>query len=444
MNELVQYLLGKGYEMDEIKEYEDFYLVEDDLIFSKDMELPAPSGTHRNFHSNNLVSSNYIGNGNVIRIYSELPGPTGFGTVGTTWDEAVDVAIVAWNGIPDACVIFQRTTNPSLAHITVKDGTHRPLAQNHFGWAGVPSASGAPFHTVWINMQYPSGGAVFNAPIANTSMVQKRNIIVHELGHCIGFEHSNLLSGNAIPGTGGFDANSIMRGGLAFEFNTTVFSPFDIIAVRWLYGSGDCVNNDPPPASVTLNPVTPFCYPATFNASGTYSSSSPGAVTVSLQVMEITGGLAFYQTIATGQFSNGVFSFNNIDLNSIPGFNFNPNNPYLVQAVVTSPFSATSSSQNLTYDDCSDPCVGGCNGLQDAIRITIDFTTGAYTFNVANSVLNHPCAANFSYEWYHPQSNGTSNALSFSPVLSPGLNTIDLYVGYNGVKCYKETVTVTI
>lgn len=446
MNDMVEKLIANGYELERIQEYMDFYLVEDDLTFSKDMELNAPDDNLRNYHSNLLVSSDYIGNGNVIWVFSTLPGATGFGNIGTTWDEAVGSAMAAWNGIPNACINFQRTLTPSQAHITVINGEAKPLAQNHFGWAGQPLPSGAPFHTVWINMQYPIGPASLNGAIANTSFYQKRNIIAHELGHCIGFMHTDVLSANPIPGTGATDPNSLMRDNLDFQHNMTAFSVFDEIAVRWLYGTGSCVRTDPPPPSawITLDLITPFCFPATFNASGTYKGATRGVTTIELQVMEVTGGPGFWQTIAVGQFTGGTYSFANLDLGNIAGFTFNPNSSYNIRAVITNPGSAVSASQSLVFDDCSnDPCQGQCEAISGAIQVQNNGFY-SYTFSIAQSILNDPCAASFTYEWQHSQTIGNGTGSSYTLSLPFGANTVALYINYNGTHCHKETIHLNI
>lgn len=445
MSDMVKKLIAKGYKLDRIQEFEDYYLVEDDLLFAKDMELNTPDANARNYYGNQLVSSNYIGNGNVIRVFSTLPGPTGFGGVGTTWDEAVDPALAAWNSIPNACVIFQRTLDPNQADITIVNGAALPLGASYFGRSGQPLPSGAPFHTVWINMQYPNGTATTNGAIANTSLIQKRNIIAHELGHCIGFKHTDVGAGNPVPGTASPDPHSLMRDNLDFEFNTTVFSFSDQVAVRFLYGSGNCVRTDPPPSvSIDLDPIPAFCFPATFNASGTYNSGIQGATTIELQVMEITGGLSFWQTIAVSQPTGGTFSFTNIDLGNVLGFTFNPNNPYNIRAAITNPGSAVSTTQNLAFDDCStDPCQSMCEAISGAIQVQNNGFF-SYTFTVAQSVLNDPCAAEFTFEWNHRQTNSVWMGHSYTLTLPFGQNTIDLYVYYNGAKCRKETIYLNI
>jgi hypothetical protein len=81
--------------------------------------------------------------------------------------------------------------------------------------------------------------------------------MVHELGHCIGFRHTNWLSrgepkdndpasGDAvtIPGTPGEDPNSVMNGGTAFT-TWNGFSHYDINAAIAMYTEGYWQNITP-------------------------------------------------------------------------------------------------------------------------------------------------------------------------------------------------------
>ena len=72
--------------------------------------------------------------------------------------------------------------------------------------------------------------------------------MVHELGHCIGFRHTNWdikgegissVGANYIPNTPNQDSNSVMNGGTA-SYSWNGFSSYDISAVKYLYPDTSC------------------------------------------------------------------------------------------------------------------------------------------------------------------------------------------------------------
>ncbi len=68
----------------------------------------------------------------------------------------------------------------------------------------------------------------FNDMAAN----QKLFAMAHEMGHNIGFWHTDQTTGTLIPGTPVTDANSVMN---SFVLPWNGFTNYDIIAVRYLY-----------------------------------------------------------------------------------------------------------------------------------------------------------------------------------------------------------------
>ena len=116
------------------------------------------------------------------------------------------------------------------ADITIR-GEDLPL--NLFGYAAFPSAGNPGFQVV-INRQ--------NAP-----NIRRRTTIVHEIGHCMGFRHTNLdfngegaaqpIGGNIIAGTPLQDPNSVMNSGSApnRQLPWQGFSQYDEIGFQNLY-----------------------------------------------------------------------------------------------------------------------------------------------------------------------------------------------------------------
>ena len=63
------------------------------------------------------------------------------------------------------------------------------------------------------------------------------------------------------------------------------------------------------------------------------------------------GGLAFAECVLSGTFIGSTFSFDNVNLDSISGWVFNPNNPYSVQARISGQ-PVWSNYVDLIYDNC--------------------------------------------------------------------------------------------
>jgi predicted Zn-dependent protease len=87
--------------------------------------------------------------------------------------------------------------------------------------AYLPTSNGRPGVSVEIN-------AYYNTLAAN----QKLFAITHELGHTIGFHHTNQTSGIYISGTPQTDANSVMN---SFVLPWNGFTAGDVRATQILY-----------------------------------------------------------------------------------------------------------------------------------------------------------------------------------------------------------------
>ncbi|MCF6347140.1 MAG: zinc-dependent metalloprotease [Flavobacteriaceae bacterium] len=216
-------LVAMGYDREMIKEYDDFFLVEGDLMFSKNIkDYPAISDTFTKQAVNNsnlldLTKTN-------ISVYIDNSMPS---SGQDNWRTAISSAINDWNSISGSSVYFNLSTN-SNADITIKSD-NGALPNNVVASAGFPS-NGNPYNTVLVNLDFLN---------INVSEGSKRYNMVHELGHCIGLRHTNWdsqneYSANTIPGTPNGDSNSVMNGGTAL-FTWNSFSTYDIIAAQYLF-----------------------------------------------------------------------------------------------------------------------------------------------------------------------------------------------------------------
>ncbi|QHI36438.1 hypothetical protein IMCC3317_18010 [Kordia antarctica] len=215
---VVQLLYSRGYEKGTIYETNDHFLAPPDLLYSKDINdydlSDTGSNTEQAFNTGKLVSLNRMR----INVFID-------NSVGTTLTTDAVNAITELNGINNCALFFVRVTNANQADITIRSD-FGVESSNVLGRAGFPS-NGRVFNTVTLNVD--ALGA-FGATI-------RRNVVIHELGHCVGFRHTDWSAngeGSAvnIPGTSANDTGSIMwhtaRGGNAF-------STGDLVAFRALF-----------------------------------------------------------------------------------------------------------------------------------------------------------------------------------------------------------------
>ena len=196
---------------------------------------------------------------NTINVYSKitdnndviLEDPIG-------WENAVTLAIQDWNDA-NSCLKLNRVSNINDADIKIISFTDdiEPLVigtmtpESVFGWSEDPS-NGRPGEWIWINVNYQNA----NGP---TTLDDKRNIIGHEIGHNIGFRHTDQPNGNLIIDDVA-PLNSIMHSGILDRDITGLITP-DKNACQALYAECDD----------TISGVSQLCVGApasTYNWSG--------------------------------------------------------------------------------------------------------------------------------------------------------------------------------
>jgi len=227
-NRVWQYIKKLGFTDSEIKDIGDNYLVDGDILFPKnsnpDFSVFGGPATEQ-YSAANAVGFNIQPN-ITVRIDPSM----------NAFINEINGAIAIWNNVLNSRVRFT-LTNATNQHILI---TNVNLGSGTCG-AGVFPMNGLPGQTVQIN------GPLISA----NSFAQRQRTIAHELGHCIGFMHTNwMINGEQRSGqgpNGGYfstqhvfgtpawtDENSLMNG-RECGIGATALSAFDIIALEFMY-----------------------------------------------------------------------------------------------------------------------------------------------------------------------------------------------------------------
>ncbi|HVI45032.1 MAG TPA: M57 family metalloprotease [Chitinophaga sp.] len=206
---VLTFIQNLGFSQSSIVDNGDAYIVDNDIRFPKDMEVPeGKPSTEQKWTGNKVSAANALN----IRIKVD-PSMT-------SMMPEINSAVNQWNNIGGDIALHFSVVTGSSYDILIKDAD-----------------LGA---TTCGRGTYPSGGKAGNliqihkAHIAGNSFAQRQRTITHEMGHNISFTHTNQAGGSLIPGTPATDANSLMNGGQC-NSGATVLSNYDKIAARWLY-----------------------------------------------------------------------------------------------------------------------------------------------------------------------------------------------------------------
>ncbi|MBB5621744.1 hypothetical protein HDE69_002807 [Pedobacter cryoconitis] len=210
---VLSYIQSLGFPSSAIVENGDHYLVEEDIIFPKNMVIPAGQPKTEQYYTGSLVNATNKRN---IRVKVDASM--------TSMNAEVTSAVNQWNGIAGSTVKFSIVTSGTY-DILIKDEN---LGNGVCGQGTFPSG-GAAGNLIKINKAY----------IAANSFAQRQRTITHELGHNISLRHTNWSaigegSATAVPGVGGTDALSLMNGGQC-NSGATVLSVKDKQATVALY-----------------------------------------------------------------------------------------------------------------------------------------------------------------------------------------------------------------
>lgn len=291
-----------GFDISELKADGEFYVVENDILLRKDRladykpavpvaEKATTNGRAEQARVDALIS---LANQRNITVFVDGTIPTGGDD---DWRTEVQQAIADINAVANSRIRMQYVTS-APADITIRDDAG---ALNDGSWVW----TGSSWAWTWTLAQaeWPlNGNAGFQVRINNNAdnnrvmtTGQKRHNITHELGHCVGFRHTNwsglgesTATGiTGTPNTGSNpDPNSVMNGGTALN-SWAGFSSYDRIAFSSTY----------PAMRVTISG------PTKGNNSGTYTwsaSSSNGISPFTYTWLYSYDGVNYNNSFGTG------------------------------------------------------------------------------------------------------------------------------------------------
>jgi len=212
-DKVLDYIKALGATDAMIEDKGDKYVVGGDIVFPKNMEVPAMTGdpATEQYYSGSLVG---VARSRDIRLFvdaSMISAPNML--------PEINSAIAQWNAVPGSRVRW-RIVSAAPYDVRIVNSN---LGAGICGQGQFPSG-GNPGSMIWINKGY----------IAGNSFAQRARTICHEMGHNISLWHTNQSGGVAVPGVGGSDAASLMNGGQCGS-GATVLSAKDKQATAVLY-----------------------------------------------------------------------------------------------------------------------------------------------------------------------------------------------------------------
>ncbi|NBP69359.1 MAG: hypothetical protein EBR30_15500 [Cytophagia bacterium] len=214
----LNYLETIGFERNMIRYNDGIFIIEDILISQNDLDeriIMESKKSSAHYRYQYPVSDDYI---NTVYVYLDA-------SVSSEWTNAAIFAINKWNESSlDTKIYFRQVLNQNEATTVITANWASFLPRTFIGYAIFPTYDGKPGNKIYINTDYNY------LPTAN-----KRLAMVHEMGHTIGFQHTNVIGGDVfIPGTPSVDNLSVMNSIIFNNWNQQ-FTSGDVTAIETFY-----------------------------------------------------------------------------------------------------------------------------------------------------------------------------------------------------------------
>jgi hypothetical protein len=182
----------------------------------------APAGPRAQYHTTTLVSQSKMASGITVNL-SAIASNAG-------WTQAVRSAMQVWRGTYGNTIWITETTGTADVNVSFSTSIGSAVAQGNM------PINGQMGNTLLINSSYAN----------SLTSSQKQFVIVHELGHIVGFRHTNWYGNNEgqsaygavwIPGTpdsATAESGSVMTANTASR-SWSSFTNYDVVAMNSMY-----------------------------------------------------------------------------------------------------------------------------------------------------------------------------------------------------------------
>jgi hypothetical protein len=173
-------IAGMGFSTENVQRVDGAYLVEGDIL------LHEHDLHHGHEHKSlRIAEVEQYSTFNLVKSLPRTVTVSVSGNVSTAFSNAVNAALARYNA-ENLGLTFQRVSNNG--NIVIKLVNTR----QYIASAGFPDSNGNPYPSVSYSKHYANYGAGFMT-----------TVIAHEIGHCIGFRHTDYMNRSYSCGSGG-------------------------------------------------------------------------------------------------------------------------------------------------------------------------------------------------------------------------------------------------